>query len=302
LEQDAMLGGVADIDLICVHSGACSAPPREVHRISDEVTLDIAHYSDTPFHQPRLLRRDVWLGSFLWKGVKVLYDSQLWFEFMHAGATSQFMSAENILGRARSLARTARELWHGLDEQAPASFTLRLSDFFQSLEDAGNAIACLSGAPLPLRRFWQQLPLRATSIGKPELAGSLQRLVTVDVPGDDLWQIWFNSWVNALDEIGQQAKCPPELQPSRRKYYVDATAWLRGENPLAALWILLRTELKTALTSRSNATMHKQVAKIGSDLGFGGDDFTGKLNALDQCLDDLESLLDDYARQNGLEG
>jgi len=300
LDQDFMLGNTADIDLICVHSGKCSAPPREVKRITDEITLDIAHLPDTRFREPRFLRKDVWLGSFLWQGVKVLYDSEHWFEFVQAGATAQFMSPENILSRACSLAAYSRRLWRELDEQPPEGTTQRLDIFFQALEDGGNAIACLGGVPLTLRRFWQQLPQRSIDASAPELAGSLQRLVTIEISSDELWQNWFNSWIAILDETGKQPKCPAELRPCRKKYYSEAISGLRSENPLAALWILLRTGLKAGRSARSNSPVHKQLARVAEGLGFGSEDFAGKLKGLDQWLDSLESLLDDTARRNGL--
>ena len=302
LEKDFMLGDTADIDLICVHGGKCYAPSREVKRVSDEITLDIAHISDTPFKEPRSLRKDAWLGSFLWQGVKILFDCEHWFEFVQAGATAQFMLPENTLSRARSLAAHARQLWHELDEQPPDGTTLRLGMFFQALEDGGNAIACLSGTPLTLRRFWQQLPQRAIDAGAPELAGSLQRLVAAELPNDEPWQNWYDQWLKLLDETGKQPKCLAELLPCRKKYYSEAVSVLRDENPLAALWILLLTGLKAGRSARSNSLVHKQLAKIAEGLGFGGSDFVGRLKGLDQWLDNLESLLEDTSRRNGLKG
>jgi hypothetical protein len=301
LGQDFMLGNTADIDLVCVHSGKYSATAREVIRVSDEITIDIAHLSDSRFGEPRSLRQDAWLGSFLWQGVKVLYDNEHWFEFMQAGATAQFMSLENLLVRARSLTDHARQLWRFLDEQPPENTTQKVDLFFQALEHGGNAIACMTGVPLTIRRYWQQLPQRAIAAGAPELAGSLQRLVTEEIPGDELWQKWFEQWNIILNEAGRQPKCPAELLPCRRKYYSEAISFLRAENSLAALWILLRTGLKAGMSARSNSAVHKQLAIIASGLGFGGDNFPGRLKGLDQWLDNLESFLDKTARRNGLE-
>jgi hypothetical protein len=301
LGQDFMLGNTADIDLVCVHNGRYSAPAREVKRVSGEITLDIAHLSDTRFGEPRTLRQDVWLGSFLWQGVKVLYDTEHWFEFVQAGATAQFMSSENVLFRSRSLADHARQLWRYLDEQPPENTTQKVDLYFQALEHGGNAIACLTGIPLTIRRYWQQLPQRAIEAGAPELAGSLQRLVTEEIPGDELWQKWFVNWNVILNEAGKQPKCPAELLPIRRKYYSETISFLRTENSLAALWILLRTGLKAGMSTRSNSLVHKQIAKIASGLGFGDDNFPDKLKGLDEWLDNLESLLDETARRNGLQ-
>jgi hypothetical protein len=300
LDAQYLLGNTTDIDLICVHGGKKQVLPREVKRISDEVTLDIAHVSDIPFQEPRNLRREVWLGSFLWKGVKVLYDCGHWFEFIQAGATAQFMSPGNVLFRARSLATRARGLWLSLDEHSPSVLNLdHLLDYFQILEDCGNAVACLNGTPLALRRFWLQLPQRAIDAGAPELAGSLQRLVATEIPDDETWQAWFNPWVGLLDEAVKQAKCPVEFLPCRRRYYTEGVAWLRVENPLAALWILLRTGLKASRVLRSNSSTQKQLLKITADLGFSAEGFPEKLKGLDQWLDSLESLLDGIENRQG---
>jgi len=300
LKQNFLLGNTTDIDMICVHAGKYNASPRVVKRVSDEITLDTAHIPDTPFREPRSLRKDVWLGSFLWQGVKVLYDAEHWFDFIQAGATAQFMSPENILSRARSLATHARQIWHELDDHPPEGTTPRLDLFFQALENGGNAVACLNGGPLTLRRFWLQFPPCATDVGAPELAGSLQRLVTAELPGDETWQKWYEQWISLLDETGSLPKCPPELLPSRRKYYSEAMSELRVENPLAALWIMIRTGLKAARFSRSNSPLHKQLAKVAEGLGIGKEDFSGRIKGLDHWLDNLESLLEDVSRRHGL--
>ena len=300
LGQDFMLANSTDIDLVCVHSGKLSASAREVKRVSDEITFDVAHLSDARYREPRTLRQDAWLGSYLWKGVSVLYDAEHWYEFVQAASTAQFMAPENVISRSRSLADHARELWHYLDERPPSNPTQVTDLFLQALEEGGNAVACLTSVPLTIRRYWQQLPQRAIDAGAPELAGSLQRLVTEEIPADEPWQKWFEQWNAILDEAGKQPKCPAELLPCRRKYYAETISFLRSENPLAALWIMLRTGLKAANACRSNSPVHKQVAKIAADLGLGKDNFHQKLKGLDEWLDNLEALMDDTARRNGL--
>jgi len=84
LSDAPLLGGTTDIDLIFVHA---ATPPftREVLRLSDEIHLDIAHYPQTVYQQPRHLRRDPWIGAHLCLNSLMLYDTQHWFEFTHPG-------------------------------------------------------------------------------------------------------------------------------------------------------------------------------------------------------------------------
>ena len=101
LSNEPLLGGTTDIDLVFVHD---SEPPvaREVERVSDEVHLDIAHFSQMVFQHPRSLRLDPWLGGYLIENPVVLYETQHWFEFTQASVAAQFNRPETILGSSVS--------------------------------------------------------------------------------------------------------------------------------------------------------------------------------------------------------
>ena len=64
LTEEPLLGGTTDIDLICVHRQR-TAMRREIVRLVDEVHLDIGHFTQADFDQPRHLRQDPWLGPYL---------------------------------------------------------------------------------------------------------------------------------------------------------------------------------------------------------------------------------------------
>ena len=100
LEAEPLLGGTTDIDLIVVHNSQ-PAYPREMVHLSDEVHLDIAHLSIDSFRQPRSLRTDPWLGSFLNANPTLLHDTQHWFEFTQASAGAQFDQPENVIENFR---------------------------------------------------------------------------------------------------------------------------------------------------------------------------------------------------------
>ena len=50
-----LLGGTTDIDLFIIHDSE-PVQPREVVRLSDDVTLDISHQDQAVYRQPRHLR------------------------------------------------------------------------------------------------------------------------------------------------------------------------------------------------------------------------------------------------------
>ena len=93
-----LLGGTTDIDLICVHSEK-TPQPRLVTRISNEVHFDEAHYSQTIFLQPRRLRLNPWVGSYLIHNPLPLYDVQHWFEFTQASVSDKFNDPEMVIQR-----------------------------------------------------------------------------------------------------------------------------------------------------------------------------------------------------------
>ena len=56
LEEDYLLGGTTDIDLVFIHAETVQ-DEREIVRLTDDVHLDIAHYPQKTFRQTRSLRR-----------------------------------------------------------------------------------------------------------------------------------------------------------------------------------------------------------------------------------------------------
>ncbi|MGB8253336.1 MAG: hypothetical protein WCF08_08970, partial [Anaerolineaceae bacterium] len=61
LTDTPLLGGTTDIDLVFVHD-RLPVVPREIHRFTDEITLDLYHHNQVIYEQPRLLRVDPTLG------------------------------------------------------------------------------------------------------------------------------------------------------------------------------------------------------------------------------------------------
>jgi hypothetical protein len=292
--EQPLLGGVTDIDLIMVHSSE-PAVEREVVRLTDEVSLDIAHYSQRIYQRPRQLRTNAWIGSFLAEDPLQLYDVAHWFEFTQASAAAQFHEPENVIARARPLAESARQGWLAL-EGVPAS-NQRLRSYLNIVEQAGNAIACLSGPPLTERRFLLGLPARASAIGRPGLADGLADLFS---PQEALtpagWSELNQAWQNALNAAAAMPEPPARLLPARRLYYERAAAALQDEQPAAALWILLRTWSLAVLAGIPDAGWQAACRLLELDDAH----FERRLSALDGYLDGVEEAQDEYVQKNGI--
>src|SRR5574340_1850171 len=240
LSDSPLLGGTTDIDLVLVHA---STPPytREVVRLSDEVHLDIAHYPQTVFQQPRHLRRDPWIGAHLCLNALQLFDTQHWFEFTQASAGGQFDLPENVIGRAHILETEARQGWFDLQTQPGNSHAEKIRRYLSALENAANSISAITGAPLTERRFIQSFPERAGALGRPGLSAGLVDLFTSEGFTADTLAGWLEPWKECLRAAGQTDNVTPRLAPARFAYYERAAAALNEENPAAAWWLVLRT-------------------------------------------------------------
>ncbi len=182
LDEEPLLGGAADIDLIFIHD-IDPDKPREILPLTDTIHLDIAHLSQTQFLQPRSLRTDAWVGSYLVHGPMLLHENQHWFEYTQAAVFAGFNTPEYRLRRARPLAEDARQIWWNLrtggENAAPGPAAVQ--GYLRALEQAANAVACLSGPPLTERRFMLQFPDRAAAVDKPGLAQGLVDLYSAQL-------------------------------------------------------------------------------------------------------------------------
>ncbi|MDT8898393.1 hypothetical protein QYE77_08950 [Thermanaerothrix sp. 4228-RoL] len=298
LDEEPLLGGSGDIDLVIVHD---SEPlnPREVQRLSDEITLDIARLGAAAFQPARRLRQDPWLGSALWYNPLVLYDRQHWFEFTQAGATAQFTLPENVYPRAQRLAATARQIWRDLIE-TPAPALETAWRLLEALTQAANAIACLNGAPLTERRFVLNFPARAQAVGRPGLAAGFSDLIGGEAAAREGLQTWRNAWLEALEAVASREDAPPRLNAARRAYYQRPVEALAAEQPLAAWWIQWRTWTRAMRHLGETSPAYADWHEASEALGLGLSQRERHLAALDAYLDTVEETLDQWATANGV--
>lgn len=299
LSDAPLLGGTTDIDLIFVHA---ATPPftREVLRLSDEIHLDIAHYPQTVYQQPRHLRRDPWIGAHLYLNSQMLYDTQHWFEFTQAAAGAQFDLPENVSGRARKLETGARQGWFDLQTQPGSSPVEKMHLYLKALEDAANSISSISGAPLTERRFIQAFPERAAAVGRPGLAGGLVDLFTSEGLTSEELTAWFEPWKDSLKAASQIENVPPRLAPARLSYYERAAAALNEDNPAAAWWLVLGTWTRALLAlgkDNEHQIAWEQACLIAE---LAETHFEQRLTQLDTYLDAVEDLLDSWSKKYGV--
>ncbi len=295
LDEEPLLGGAADIDLVFIHD-IDPAQPREIQPLTDTIHLDIAHLSQSLFLQPRSLRSSAWLGSYLVQGPMLLHENQHWFEFTQAAVFAGFNTPEYRLRRARPLAEEARQAWFNLRTAAqpgPAA----VHAYLHALEQAANAVACLSGPPLTERRFMLQFPERAAAIDKPGLSQGLVDLYSRETLDPDVLAGWLDAWGVDFTAAGETESAPARLHPARKRYYRGAIESLSSDQPEASLWLLLRTWTLSACTLAQPSQGWQALAQA---LQLGPDDLSQRLEALDAYLDVVEETLDQWGEQNGV--
>jgi len=300
LSDDPLLGGATDIDLVIVHDSE-PLEPREMVRLSDEIHLDISHYSEAVFHQPRQLRTHPWLGPFIYNKPLVLYDSRHWFDYIQAATGAQFLQPEYVLARARALAGNARQEWSNLTFNPSPDHRRRVVGFLRALENAGNAFAVLTGSPLTERRFLLELPRRAAALGRPQLSSNLSALLAGEVEvSDDTWQNWMRHWDEAFQQVSSQETFPTRLHPCRSTYYSRAASALWEGNPGAAFWLLMRTWTLSVAHVPADSPVILPWQETCQMVGLDRNHFSARLEALDAYLDQVEETLDAWGENHGV--
>jgi len=301
LGDDPLLGGTTDIDLVFVHDSE-PLDAREIVRLTDDVHLDIAHFAQAVFHQPRHLRVHPWIGPYLCANPIILHDSHHWFEFTQASVCAQFNQPEYVYARASAFAQQARAAWMGLHAGGLSgddpAVMLRYLD---ALESGANAIASFSGAPLPERRLFLHLPARAAAIDRPGLAAGLEDLVLAADISPEEWSTLEPAWEAALGLASRLENAPARLRPPRPGYYTRAAAALREQSPVSALWLVLRSWTLALTALDENTPQRESWLALTRAAGLSGDPFGDRLAGLDSFLDSIEEALDAWASEYGIE-
>lgn len=299
LTSNPFLGGSTDVDLIVIHPSQPEIE-REFLPVTDEIHLDIQHYYQEAFHQPRHLRIDPWLGYPLCQGPLCLHDVQHWFEFTQASVFAQFNRPENILQRAQPLAEKARSAWMELHTHQLHQEPESLLAFFNALEYAAQAVALLGGPPLTERRFLLEFPRRTQEMGRPGLASGWVDILSANPLPDSGWKSCMQAWEDAFNLVQHHEPCPPALNICRKPYLFKAAEAFRSEHPVAAQWIMLRSwnQAVNILSPKSPArkTWHECLPL----LGFDAPQLSQLVQTLDNYLDMVEETMEWWGQQNGV--
>jgi hypothetical protein len=297
--EDPLIGGTTDIDLIYVHS--LEVPhKREIIPITDDFHLDIAHLSQSFFSQPRKLRSDAWVGSFICHYPIVLHDSSHWFDYVRSGVFAHFFQPNNIIQRVKPFIETARRGWIALLNQQNSVDQGFVQPYLKIIKNAANAVACLTSTPLTDRRFLIDFPQAAQGINMPGLEGGLVDLIMPTEPIEPDWNIWMGNWNTAFSSLQQIDNQPLSFSICRRSYYEKAILGLKDDNSQAALWLLIWTWSLMASRLTRNNSSQKGYEDLLTQLMLDADHFSERLAGLDQFLDAVEESIEVWQAAAGI--
>ncbi len=298
LTEEPLLGGTTDIDLVFIHD---NTPPlsREIHRFTDEISLDLYHHEQAKYDQPRHLRADPFLGPVVNNTRLILHDTLHWFEYTQAIVIAQFNRPDHLAERVSKLISDARADWWRLEGKE----TLNPKDmliFINSSEQAANALASLSGLPLAERRFMLALPGRCQAVDSPQLALGFSSLLGLSAFDFTSLEDWIERWANAMYSPDNPSSVDPAVHPHRKLYYLNAVHSFFEEGQLeSVLWILLSSWTRLAASLPSRASRPKEYSTFTTALGFNKNSCKEKITALDQYLDAVEERTNRWAQEAG---
>jgi len=284
-----LLGGAGDIDLVFIHN----SPPvndNQIIKLTPEIHFDIEHHDEILYRKPREVRLDPWLGPTIYDA-QPLYDPRHFLDYTQAGARSNFGFSENIHARSKPLIEEARQFWMDRQISAPREILIEFPAFLEALQNAVNAIALLTGPPLPARRLALEFPARAVAVGAPGLALAFNNLLGSVSLSHDLLKSWLDEWEKIIDSLSDTEGSVP-LLVDKKIYYRDAmVSMLKSEKPQDMLWPLINTWTEAISLLPENNKSQLAWIKALTTLGFAGKDCLVRLAALDNFLELCETLI-----------
>lgn len=300
LAKDPFINGSTDVDLVFVHEGN-TEQVREIIKISPEITFDIHHLNQGYFTPPRKVRTDPWIGSSLCFDPVVLYGKGHWFEFTLASIEANFFLPENIIQRAYQFSNNARNLWLILRSGKTEQESIFVQQYIKILENASNAIACLSSFPLTDRIFMKNFKVSAESINKPELTGELYGLILGEADPTPYFDYYFNSWKYYLEYFGKSELVNqyPQYDEDRLQYYTKPVDILWKDHLPSALWIMTKTWSRVVAAFQLD--INEYFHSFCSIIEIGPSYFPKRAKQIEDYLDLVEESLVDWGKQQGLE-
>ena len=242
-----LLGGVGDIDLVFIHN----SPPvkdNEIKKLTPEIHFDIEHHDQILYRKPREVRLDPWLGPSI-RDAKPLYDPRHFLDYTQAGVRSNFDFPENIQARCKPLIEKSRQFWMDRQISDPDEILIEFPAFLEALQNAVNAVALLSGPPLPTRRLGLDFPEKAAAVDAPGLAIAFNHLLgAVSISGDQL-KSWLADWEQIISALNKSISPLPLLVEKKLYYQTAMESILQSSKPQDMLWPLITTRSRE--TSKS---------------------------------------------------
>lgn len=290
--NEPLLGGTADIDLVCIH--AEDDRQREIIRLTEDVTLDIEHHPKKHYQPPKELRLQPELGSMMFSAVP-LHDPEHFIDFVQAAVRAMFWETDNVMMRAGSMLQEARRTWLRFHNAPPEYGPEQVMAYLQALENAANAVVCLTGMPQGCRRFLLHFPERAAAVGEPGLYPGLLGLLTGGIEIEGAVRDWLPDWDADFVTLNLSYDVPPALHKHRQAYYRRSfEELLDSDQPETVIWPFLRTWTEMALTMPSQAASWRVACE---EMGLVGLNFEQRMAGLDAYLDRVEEILENWQTQ-----
>lgn len=293
-EGDPLLGGSTDIDLVFVHK-EYPPVPREVLRVTYEISLDIEHHHQSNYTYHRRLRQNPWIGYSLCKHQNILLDKDHWLEFIQASVSSRYNSPENICARSRQFSDNARKQWFDLDDPQEVDWEDWISLYIKTVGTAANTIACLNGPALTTRRFMTEFTSRVESLNRLPLTGELTRLLGNQNFGEESFKQWRPVWEDCIETANKKANCSPNISKVRKAYFLQSVDALAEQGAYhAVLWPMFETWHQAVACLDEEKKYYQNWADFLQTLGFEEEKKENLLKDLDHFIDQGERLLEDY--------
>jgi len=300
LKEDPFLGGVTDIDLVYV-SRDKPARTREIVPLTPDFHLDILYRAEADYDPPRELRVNPWLGYEIYDPM-LLYESHHFFEFTQAAARAgfEFNATDLVLQRCRKLLANSRSIWFDLMDVRESVKPVQVRQYLDSVFLAANAVAELSGPPLPERRLLMDFQGRAEQARRPGFgAGLVGLLGGTNLPLATL-ESWLPKWQATFIAAAETGNADLSVHTARVNYYLKSfEAMLEGDAPIVIIWPILRTWTYAALVLDEPQTA--DWSEACKQIGLLGTSFEQKVQGLDHFIDEIEIRFDEIAEEHGLE-
>jgi hypothetical protein len=183
---------------------------------------------------------------------------------------------------------------------APEDINTEFPAFLNALEAAVNAVALLSGPPLPTRRLGMEFADRAAEVNAAGISLAFDHLLgSINLTLETV-QDWIQDWLIAIAVLKKTPDADPFLAEEHQYYKSAFDQFLANHDPSAVVWPLVVTWTRIINSLPDQSQLQIPWIKALTGLGFAGQDYIVKLEALDSFLEMCETLvLGDNIPENG---